>query len=325
MLKTPVIFLIFNRPAATREVLAEIRRARPPKLLIVADGPRAERPGEAALCEETRQVTREIDWPCELLTRFSPENLGCKRSVSSGLDWAFEQVEEAIILEDDCLPDPTFFPFCEELLGRYRDEPKVSQICGSNYQQGIRRTPFSYYFSRHAHIWGWATWRRSWVHNDLAMSRWPELRASSWLKNYLQNAKAAFYWEKIFDDSHKSAADSLNSWAVPWTFSCWVRGGLSAIPETNLVSNIGYSDAATHTTGSSAANVTPRGDVPFPLKHPAEIRANIEADLFTEKTFYYGRSVPERLFWTFRLPFSVSAVRRMRCVIRGLLRAGPKH
>src|SRR4051794_37703129 len=141
-MNTPVVFLIFNRPEQTRRVFNEIRKAQPSRLLVVADGPRADRFGEATLCDRTRAVIQHIDWPCEVTTRFSSVNLGCKLSVSSGLDWAFEQVAEAIILEDDCLPDPSFFPFCEELLERYRDNPQISQICGSNYQQGDRRTEY---------------------------------------------------------------------------------------------------------------------------------------------------------------------------------------
>ena len=318
-LKTAVVFLIFNRPGPTKLVFEEIRRARPPKLLIVADGPRHDRVEDVDLCEQTRAVVRDIDWPCDVSTKFSAQNLGCKHNVSQGLDWAFDHVEEAIVLEDDCLPDPTFFPFCEELLERYRDQPRIAQICGSNYQQGISRTSFSYYFSRHAHIWGWATWRRSWQQNDLGMSAWLELRDRKWLKQYLRDAKAAFYWTKVFGDSYKGGPDSLNSWAIPWTFSCWARDSLSIIPDVNLVANMGYSGAGTHTAESGAANRTARSSMQFPLRHPPIIESHVEADHFTEKTFYYGQTLPERLFWTLRVPLSVSTVRRIRRRIKKLL------
>jgi hypothetical protein len=317
-LKTPVVFLIFNRPEPTKLVLEEIRRARPSRLLIVADGPRRDRPGEQALCERTRAIVRAIDWPCEVLTRFSTENLGCKRNVSEGLDWAFENVEEAIVLEDDCLPDPTFFPFCEQLLDRYRNDEHIGQICGSNYQQGTRRTEDSYYFSRHAHIWGWATWRRSWMHKDLQMVAWPTLRQRDWLRHYLGDAKASFYWTKLFDDSYRGGRDSLNSWAIPWTFSSWARHQLSVIPTVNLVSNIGHSGDGTHTSNRSATNRTVRDAIVFPLKHPITIEAHAEADLFTEETFYYGQNLPERMFWKLRVPLSVSSVRRARRILNGL-------
>lgn len=322
-LHTPVIFLVFNRPAATRQVFEEIRRARPPKLLVVADGPRQNRPNDLARCAETRAIAQQVDWPCETLTRFSQQNLGCKLNVARGLDWAFEQVEEAIILEDDCLPDSSFFRFSEELLERYRDNDRVSQICGSNYQQGHRRTPYSYYFSRHAHIWGWATWRRSWQHNDLAMSAWPELRRQRWLNEYLGGAKAAFYWTKLFDDSYRGGDGSLNSWAIPWTFSNWVRGNVSVIPEVNLVANIGHSEEGTHTTGRGAGNETAVGTVEFPLRHPPTIEANRKADSNTEETFYYGQTAAERLFWALRLPVSVATVRRVRRRVYDLFAGAP--
>ncbi len=311
-METPIVFLVFNRPATTLRVFEAIRQARPRKLLVVGDGPRPARPDEAALCAQTQAIVEEVDWPCEVISRFAPANLGCKVNVSTGLDWAFEQVEEAIVLEDDCLPDPSFFPFAEELLRRYRDDSRISQICGSNYQQGHRRTSFSYYFSRHAHIWGWATWRRAWRHHDLTMSRWPELCQGEWLKRYLGDGKAAFYWKKLFDDSHRGDRDGLNSWAIPWTFSNWIRDNLSIIPATNLVANIGYSEESTHTKANGTMNRTLVQSMPFPLLHPLSIEANREADLYTERTFYYGQTLPERLFWSLRLPLSVSSVRRFR-------------
>ena len=303
-MKTPVrILLIFNRPEATRAVFQTIRDVRPPKLLLVADGPRADRPGERELCVRARAEAQAIDWPCEVLTRFAPENLGCRQNVSTGLDWAFTQVEEAIVLEDDCLPDQSFFRFCEELLARYRDNSRVSQICGSNYQQGIRRTPYSYYFTRHAHIWGWATWRRSWQEGDLSMSAWPELRDGGWLKRYLDDPKSAFFWTKLFNDSQRPRRDSLNSWAIPWTFSRWSLNKLSIIPEVNLITNIGHSAEGTHTTDRAGGNRTPLGQMDFPLQHPPTIEPHVEADRYTEHTFYYGYTLLERFFWADGCPF----------------------
>src|SRR6185369_14461868 len=165
-LTTPVAFIIFNRPDTTEKVFAEIARARPPKLLVIADGPRAGRAGEADRCAATRAIIDRVDWDCKVLTNYSDVNLGCKNRVASGIDWVFEQVPEAIILEDDCLPDPTFFRFCEELLIRYREDERISQICGANFQFGRKRSNDSYYFSRYNHIWGWASWRRAWQHYD---------------------------------------------------------------------------------------------------------------------------------------------------------------
>ncbi len=166
------VFLIFNRPAETFRVFDAIREARPEKLLIVADGPRPTRPGEAALCNETREVLDRVDWSCQVLSNFAETNMGCGRRVASGLDWAFEQVEEAIILEDDCLPDSSFFPYCGELLERYRADERIMMISGNNFQNGASRTADSYYFSQLPHCWGWATWRRAWRHYDFVMQDW---------------------------------------------------------------------------------------------------------------------------------------------------------
>ena len=161
-LRTPVALLIFNRPDTTERVFNAVAKARPSKLLVVADGPRDSRPGEAARCEQTRAIIKRVDWDCEVITNFADRNMGCKLRVSSGIDWIFEQVEEAIILEDDCLPDPSFFRFCDEMLERYRDNERVGMVSGGNLQFGRHRGTGSYYFSKYTHIWGWASWRRAW-------------------------------------------------------------------------------------------------------------------------------------------------------------------
>ena len=171
-LQVPVAFIIFNRPDTTSRVFAEIARARPSKLIVVADGPRAEFPGEAELCARARAVIDAVDWKCEVVTDFSDRNLGCRARVSSGLDFVFSQVEEAIILEDDCLPHSSFFPFCESLLQKYRDEDRVMAISGDNFHRGCRYTDFSYFFSRFVHIWGWASWRRAWNQAWRAPGMW---------------------------------------------------------------------------------------------------------------------------------------------------------
>jgi hypothetical protein len=200
-IKTPVAFLVFNCPDTTIRVFEEIRCARPPKLLVVADGPRADRPGEADKCQAVRAVIETVDWPCEVLKNYSDVNLGCKIRVSSGLDWVFEQVEEAIILEGDCLPHPTFFRFCEELLETYRDDERIGMISGDNFQFGRKRGDASYYFSRYNHIWGWASWRRAWQHYDRNMAIWPKFRDDHWLNGFgLLGSRDGFYL--AFSQSH---------------------------------------------------------------------------------------------------------------------------
>ena len=153
-MRTPVALIIFNRPDCTAAVLDAIARARPPRLFVIADGPRPDRPGEAALCEQTRALLQRVDWDCEVRTSFSDENLGCKRRPETGIDWVLDEVEEAIILEDDCLPSPDFFPFCEELLDRYREDERVMMISGFNFFGETRSARQSYQFSYLGSTWG---------------------------------------------------------------------------------------------------------------------------------------------------------------------------
>ncbi|WP_235006738.1 methyltransferase domain-containing protein [Calothrix rhizosoleniae] len=283
-LTTPVAFLIFNRPDTTARVFEVIRQAKPPKLLVVADGARVDKPGEAEKCAATRAIINQVDWECEILTNYSEVNLGCRKRVSSGLDWVFEQVEEAIILEDDCLPHPTFFRYCQELLDKYRDDERIMMISGDNFQFGQKRTEYSYYFSRYGHCWGWASWRRAWTNYDDYMQKWPELRDNGWLNSVLQNEQTIAYWSKIFQGVY----DGFNTWDYIWLFTLWANNGLTILPHENLVSNIGFG-SGTHTimSNSQFANM-PVEVMNFPLKHPRMINRNIEADDFTEKTQFSG-------------------------------------
>jgi len=276
-LQTPVALLIFNRPQQTARVFARIREARPERLFVIADGPRGA--GEAQRVEDARAVLCRIDWPCKLSLNFSDQNLGCRRRVSSGIDWVFEQVDRAIILEDDCLPEASFFQFCEELLERYANEPRVSMISGDNFQRGCRRGEASYYFSRIAHIWGWATWRRAWQHYDVDMRRWGELRNSPWLRRIVENESVADFYRGHFDRTYLHMFDS---WDFQWSFASFVQDGLCAIPQTNLVSNIGFGEDATHTRarGAPEAGMSVEA-VKFPLVHPASIARDTAADEFT--------------------------------------------
>ena len=283
-LKTPVGFFIFNRPEQTASVFAAIARARPAKLLIVADGPRSGYSAEAEACRATRAVVERVDWDCEVLKNYADDNLGCKRRVSSGLDWLFDQVDSAIILEDDCLPHPSFFPFCEELLERYQDDERIMSISGSNFQFGLRRTDDSYYYSRYAHIWGWASWRRAWGLYDVEMKLWPELRETEWLLAVLDNEEAVGHWRQIFDEVYFGRNDT---WDYQWNFACWTQHALAVSPEVNLVSNIGWGSNSTHTgnTDSLLSNI-PEQEITFPLKHPNCVWPHREAD-----RFYFERSL----------------------------------
>jgi hypothetical protein len=197
-LTTPVAFIIFNRTDTTELVFAEIAKAIQPKLL--GDGPRANCSGEAEKVAATRAIIKRVDWDCEVLTNFSEVNLGCKRRISGGIDWVFEQVEAAIFLEDDCLPDPTFFRFCQEMLERYHHDQRIGMISGDNFQFGRRHNDDSYYFSKYVHVWGWASWRDRWAGSyDVTMAKWPRIRDEGWLRNMVGNRREAAYWQNRFD------------------------------------------------------------------------------------------------------------------------------
>jgi hypothetical protein len=292
-LKTPVAFLIFNRPETTEKVFAEIAKAKPSTLLVVADGPRTDRPGEIEKCSKTRAIIDRVDWECEILTNYSDVNLGCKRRISSGLDWVFDTVEEAIILEDDCLPDPTFFRFCEELLEKYRDDERIAMISGDNFQFGRKRTEHSYYFSRYPHIWGWATWRRSWLNYDVNMKLWPKIRDGGWLKDFLDDTKNVRYWSEIFEKVHQGKIDT---WDYQWTFSCWMQSALTILPNVNLISNIGFGSDALHTKEKNRLAGMKTEPIMFPISHLRYMLRDSQADHATEKLTFSGQSILKRGF-----------------------------
>lgn len=283
MMCPAVVFLIFKRPAETFRVFERIREARPEKLLVVADGPRSSRPGEAALCRQTREVLDRVDWPCQVHTNFAETNMGCGRRVASGLDWAFEQVEEAIILEDDCLPDLSFFPYCDELLERYRADERIMMISGNNFQNGASRTSDSYYFSQLPHCWGWATWRRAWRHYDYVMKDWRRAPNLSLLKELANNSGLAGYWRQCFDNVSRGKVDT---WDYQWMYCLWKQRGLAVAPNVNIVTNIGFSATATHTLAIDQRYLVPCHMMKFPLRHPTTVQPCKEADEF-EKVYLY--------------------------------------
>ena len=261
---TSVALLVYRRPDLTARVFAEIAAARPPMLLVISDWP--DRPEDQARCLEARRIATQVDWPCEVRTCFATEHMGCRLRVASGLDWVFREVEEAIVLEDDCLPHPSFFTFCEEMLERFRNDPRVGHISGSNFQKGFRRTPYSYYFSRHISVWGWATWRRAWRDYDVGMKLWPEVRAGGWHRALYASAHEARRAEKLYDVLY---AQGLDTWDYQWQFSRLIQASLAVTPCVNLIANIGFRPDGTHTRylHDPFADL-PVQELPFPLHHP---------------------------------------------------------
>ena len=283
-IQTPVAFIIFKRPQETQKVFAEIRKVKPPKLLVVADGPRADRPGEDQECAQVRAIIDRVDWDCEVLKNYADVNLGCRRRVSSGINWVFDTVEEAIIIEDDCLPHPTFFRFAEELLDRYRDDRRIMSISGQNVQFGRKRTDYSYYFSRYNHCWSWASWRRAWQQYDLDMKLWPEIRDGNFLADVLGDSHAVKVWTKTFELCYEGKIDT---WDFQWAFASFIQNGMNILANVNLASNIGHGTGATHTgDASSPYNNMPAEALTFPLKHPPFAIRDTQADNFTQNTLY---------------------------------------
>lgn len=305
-LSTAVVFCVFDRPELTRQVFAEIRRAQPPRLLVVADGPHADRPAEAALCAEVRRSILEgVDWPCAVQTDFADHNLGCGPRIFSGLQWAFTQVEEAIILEDDCLPHPAFFRFAQELLARYRKEPRVFMIAGTNFRGACPDAADRYLFSRHCTIWGWATWRRALAGYTLDMTWWrTAVQPRDFRVECADWRELRFITECL--DSQKSGA--VNSWDFQWFAHVFRRGGFSVVPGTNLISNLGAVGA--HFTGRTANHLLPVGAARFPLRAPSTM----------ERDRDYERHLVERhRFWGGWI-VGVWAARALRSSLGPLLR-----
>jgi hypothetical protein len=286
MYKPPVAFFGFNRPDCTKVVFEEIRRYQPAKLLLVADGPRPEVATDKSRCEAVREIMKSVDWDCEIKTNFSEANLGCKKRMSSGIDWVFAEVEEAILLEDDCVPSPDFFRFCAELLVRYRDDPNIISVAGTNYQNGQIRGNDSYYFSRYPNIWGWASWRRAWQQYDVTMHSWPELREQKLISKMGLAKGECKFWTHFFDETY---AGKIDSWDGQWVYACWRNNGIAAIPNVNLITNIGAGPDATHTKGPINSLAMPTGKLDQELRHPMNISIDQEADKYVSETQYGGK------------------------------------
>lgn len=241
MFNTPILFLIFNRPDVTQQVFDIIKQIKPKYLYVAADGPRENKDGEAEKCNKTREIINQIDWECELKTLFRDDNLGCKKGVSSAIDWFFENVEEGIILEDDCLPSLSFFKYCENLLKHYRNDTRVMHISGTN-QLDEPIDKYSYYFDVYTQIWGWATWKRAWKYYDINMTSYPDFKSENKIKDIYGDYYQQLFWTKNLDEAIYG-----NTWDNMWFYAVFSQGGLCINPNKNLVSNIGFGADAVHT------------------------------------------------------------------------------
>jgi len=242
--KSPVLFLLFNRPDTTLRVFNEIKAAKPSRLYIAADGPRMDRPGEALLCKEAVAIVSQIDWECKVERLIRTDNLGCKQAVSSAIDWFFENEEEGIILEDDCLPAKSFFYYCDILLEKYRYDTRIRHIAGCNLQRGKTWGDASTYFANQTHVWGWATWRRVWAEYDKDLKKYDEHEVAEKLGNIFTDPFLVEEWTRIF---REVKSGKIDTWDYQLAFINYFNNSLSVNPNVNLISNIGFGDDATHT------------------------------------------------------------------------------
>jgi hypothetical protein len=293
MFQTPVAIFIFNRPQCTERLMEALAVVRPARLFVIADGPRNS--VEMELCGRTRAIIDRIDWPCTVAKRYATANTGCRESIPNGLNWVFDQVDRCIILEDDCIPKPSFFPFCEELLYRYEDDPRVMTISGHRSDGPNESNGDSYFFSRYPSVWGWATWKGRWARFDLDMSRWGELRDSNWLDAILPTPRATAYWSRMFDHMK----NGMDTWDYALAYSCWLNKGLSIRPKVNMIENIGFGKDATHTRDADSAEIHAKPmDVEFPLVHPTSLCVDEKADARIEWVSFSG--MDERILQTIR-------------------------
>lgn len=310
----PILFLIFNRPDVTARVFQRIREARPSALYIAADGPREQRSGELDVCLATRRVVEEaVDWPCELHKRYLDTNAGCRVAVSSAISWFFENEESGIVLEDDCLPTPTFFPFCSILLEKYRLDQRVMQVCGTNVGNYLEGDS-SYFYSRLSPIWGWASWRRAWQLYDLNMATWKHCVESDALSDACWTRAERAWRKSLFE---RVASNRLDTWDYQWSYAKLMHSGLGIIPRANLVSNIGYGSEATHTIAYDRTRAElPVASMKFPLVSPAFVVPSRQFDAPYIRGAARLHRLTESSAWKLASPFTARLthfLRRFNC------------
>ncbi len=311
-MRSAVLFLVFNRPDTTRRVFEAIRAAKPTRLYVAADGPRTTHTGEKDRCEEVRRIASAVDWPCHVQTLFREANLGCKLGVSSGIDWFFANEKEGIILEDDVLPLPSFFPYCDELLEKYRDNEKIAMVSGCNLISHRFSPRESYFISQNIHIWGWASWRRAWRHYDVSMNSWPQWRNQGGLsKMFPKNRLAVRYWSDMYDSAH---GGKIATWDWQWHYACWSVGALSVLPANNLIQNLGFGSEATHTPGRIPSYLIQSApmELGFPLIHPKSLEPNPTADMLEFKYVFDITASSALKRWIRKIPVFGDVLGKMK-------------
>ncbi len=293
-LKTPILLLVFNRPDTVTQVFEKISQIKPERLYIASDGPREGNNNDKERIVKVRNIVTKVNWPCKVETLFRDQNLGCKKGVSTAINWFFENEEQGIILEDDCVPNLDFFAFCENLLNLYAKDERVLAITGNNFQNGKLRGESSYYFSKYNHCWGWSTWRRSWKKYDGEINFWPKWKNSNDWYNFNSDKVERKYWKNILDSVYMKKIDS---WAYPWQACAWYSNGLTATPNVNLVSNIGFGEQATHTKYKNSKFSKMPVKTLSNFKHPTNVKRDFAADRWTFDYHFGGKNLRFPFNW----------------------------
>jgi len=288
----PILFIVFNRPDTTAIVFECIREIKPQKLFVAADGPRASKEGEKEKCEAVRKlILSGIDWECDVQTKFSDVNLGCGLAESSAMLWFFNAIGEGIVLEDDTLPDPSFFNYCRELLNHFRNDPDIFLISGNNFQKGKQRGDGSYYFSNYAGTWGYASWKRAWEGYDFSLKSIDRKLFENLLDEQFSKEDEKKTWRVIYENFH---AGKYDTWDFQFLFNRWRRKGRGVAPNVNLITNIGFGNNATHTTNAD----DPLANIPLgslnKIIHPTSKTTCEKADRYQYKKFIKGETNWER-------------------------------
>lgn len=291
---TPVLLMVFNRPRTTKRVFEAIRKIKPARLYIAADGARNDAAGEKEIVESVREIVDiGIDWPCDVKKLYRKKNIGCGKAISEAISWFFENENKGIILEDDTLPESDFFRFCEDLLNKYENDERIMHISGCTFLPQSMTPKDSYYYSELPFIWGWATWKRSWKHYSYSFDFEPSFNFDTFLRKKLTSKKKYNYWKKPVIDI---LSGKMDTWDFQWTLTCWWKNGICIVPAKNLVKNIGFGEQGTHTNGSEAITQTQiTENLHWPLSDPAEIKLNKTADDYIHNT-YFNASIWKRIY-----------------------------
>jgi len=286
--KTPILLITFNRPENTKRVLETVLLERPKELYVFQDGARKNNKEDEVKCAEVRKVIEDLtrDIPTQIHTYCSEKNLGCGRGPLTAISWFFQNVGQGIVFEDDCIPHHDFFPYCEELLEKYKDDTRISFIGGCNFDDKEKsKEDYSYGFcSGHHETWGWATWKRSWNLMDYTLKTVSEKDFRKLLNRYVRTWKHREYWWFIYGMVKKDQMEGT-CWDYQFYFSCWNRNMMAIYPKTNLVNNVGFGNDATHTKSENNCLLSRKSDFIMPLMHPEKVILDVDYDYRLTRNF----------------------------------------